>query len=251
MKINWKVIGVITVSVAVIINFVVLCSLGYDIMKLRYTTEDINRQYVISNLLWQRQQNEILSETYEQIHGACVRVINLSAGTTGSGTIIKLDKDYYVISCGHMVKTPKDNFQVKTKEGVLVDVRFLTLNQAIELSLYKVISSPAKLQYVLISQETPKVGYEVVVIGYPSNFNNILTDGIISEITEDSYTLTNITACGSSGSGVFYRGKLIGVFNSIYELDFYKKLGCPKLGKATKLEVIKKFLLDYFAGEKK
>ena len=94
-----------------------------------------------------------------------------------------------------------------------------------------------------VSDEFPKEGSEIAVIGNPDGLKDIITNGVISEIREYDYLLTNKVYRGNSGGAIIYKGKIVGVINMI--LTFFEELTPPIIvnySMGTNLKSIREFL---------
>ena len=154
-------------------------------------------------------------ENEKDIIQANLLIVNKKQGICGSGTHIKINNKSYVLTCAHLMKKENDNLIAITDMEKEYILSFVKINIEMDLALFE-IKEINDLPYLEISEENPKTGSEVLVIGNPDGFIDVISDGIIAKITDKNYYVTNITFFGGSGGALLYKGKIIGVIKYLY-----------------------------------
>lgn len=202
-----------------------------------------NQQTEIENKLEETKKIDL--DNAEDIKQANLVIYNTAYGTQGSGSHIKIGDDYYVLTCMHMLRTKNDFIWSVDDSNTWRPLELVKVDRKNDLALFRIYMTE-DLPYLEISEIFPKAGSEIVIIGNPSNYEDILTDGIISKITKNEYIFTNIVYFGNSGGSILYKGKIIGVVTQMemtYNLKKDEKLFIL-MGAGPKLEIIQEFLKD-------
>lgn len=159
-----------------------------------------NQQTEIENKLEETKKIDL--ENVEDIKQANLVIYNTSVGSQGSGSHIKIGDNYYVLTCMHMLRTKKDFIWSIDDNNTWRPLELIKIDTKNDLALFRIYMTE-DLSYLEISANYPKAGSEIVVIGNPDDYEDILTDGIITKITKDEYKFTNIVYFGNSG-GLYY-----------------------------------------------
>jgi len=175
----------------------------------------------------------------EKLKKANVLIENVTIKRCGSGTHIKIDKKSYILTCAHLIKENNNIINAKLDNGDTHPLQLLKKNKELDLALFK-IWAVGDLPYLEISDEEPKEGSEVTVIGNPNAIVDVVTDGIISHIDDKGYTITNTIFFGSSGGCVIYKNRIIGVVTQFR--IFFNPPVIANYGYAIKLSIIQEFL---------
>ncbi len=180
-------------------------------------------------------------ENIEDIKKANFEIVNVTAEISGSGSHIKIGNKSYVLTCAHLSKEIEDHLWAFVDKEML-PLELIKIDRHYDLALYRIHTSMKDFPYLEISDEYPKEGSEIVVIGNPANMEDVITDGIIAREEKDRYVFTNKIYFGNSGGALLYKEKLAGVVvsTSVY----YEFPIIVNYGKAVRLRVIKFFMED-------
>ena len=176
----------------------------------------------------------------DRFQSANVILLNHSRGAKGSGTHIRLKNQDYIITCAHLIRNEKEALWAYDNDGREYPLKLVKVAPFIDLALFRINGGCPKLATLEIADIGPKRGSEVTIIGNPDGYEDIITDGVLTQENSVHYSFTNIIYFGNSGGAMLYRGKIVGV---VVQLDV--KLSPPffvTYGKAVKLEQIKQFL---------
>lgn len=181
-------------------------------------------------------------DNVENIKQANFGIYNTTAGIQGSGSHIKILEHHYILTCAHLIKDEKDFIWAVGDDGNMRPLGLVKINVKKDLALFK-IYMVEDMSYLEISEEIPKEGSEIVVIGNPDNINDTITDGIIAKITKDRYLFTNLVYFGNSGGAVLYKGKIVGLVSNMEVFFNPKKLPLfVNYGSGPNLKTIREFL---------
>jgi S1-C subfamily serine protease len=200
-----------------------------------------------------------LPPSYEKLKIVNYLISNTIEQTQGSGTLIKIDKKYYILTCAHLLKDETDFiWATNTISRDTYPIELIKIDKTNDLALFRIylemFEDISKIEYLNIAKEEPLEGDTVYIIGNPGLWTDILTSGIIAQKQENSYFITAPIFFGNSGGAVIYKGEITGVaiaFNS--QAQFMGMIGDWRQGffpytvdiilaVAVDLETIKKFL---------
>ncbi len=172
----------------------------------------------------------------ENIKGANVSIYNVTNGTGGSGTHIKIKGKSYILTCNHLIKDIED-FMVAGNDRITL----VKYSKEKDLALFE-FNNELDLPYLEISNAVPTEGNEVLIVGNPDGLIDVITEGIISKSGDKYYIMTNKIYFGTSGGAILYKGKIIGVatqFRVWYEFPLIVNFayGCN-------LETLQEFLAE-------
>jgi len=153
-------------------------------------------------------------DNVEDIKRANIFIVNASQSIHGSGSHIKINNKHYILTCAHLVKEMEDFIWAKLDNNTYQPLGLVKINKEVDLALFE-ISMFEDLPFLEISQEYPKEGSKILVIGNPANEEDFITNGIITDIKDEGYVFTNLIYFGNSGGAILYKGKLVGVVNEI------------------------------------
>lgn len=179
----------------------------------------------------------------EDILSANMVLRNPLRGAKGSGTHIRLRNQDYILTCGHLIRNTEEPLWAYDKDDVGYALKLVKYNGLLDLALYKIMGTCPKVAALEISDIEPKRGSAVTVVGNPDGYDDIITEGVLTQSDDVHYSITNTIWYGNSGGALLYRGKIIGV---IVQLDC--KMQGPifvMYGKAVKLEHIKRLIKEY------
>lgn len=206
-----------------------------------------------------------IREEISNIYYSSVSIVTDKNDAYGSGTIIRNNKDDYiiVISAAHVFRGFEKKWQKKIEEGTAVGdpeffisvaynsklkkVEMFKIDDGKDLVLFRGIEKESNNgPYVKISMNAPNIGDPIWAIGAPMGDQKTVTNGIISNFdnTKSERSLYRITApvfFGNSGGGVFStKMELIGVVNSIQSIGGF--IFVPGGSFAVSLKEIRNFL---------
>jgi len=200
-----------------------------------------NSQIEIENKI--KEVKTIDLENIENIKKANLIIINETTDCMGAGTHIKYDNKNYVLSCAHLINEPTDliiAIENKNNEEILLEL--VHYDKDYDLSLFRMTKCVKHIPALEISEEFPEVGSEVIVIGNPDMFEDLVTDGAISKIKNKIYIMTNKVYCGNSGGAVLYKGKIVGVLSAMQIMFNFPQI--ENFAIAINLKTIHRFLED-------
>ena len=177
----------------------------------------------------------------EKYKKANLLIYNATANFSGSGTHIKIKNKDYILTASHLIENPDDFIWGILDNGDWHPLELTKINKEKDLILFRVFGLECH-PYLEISDESPKEGSKIIVIGNPDDMKDVITDGIISKVGRKGYLFTNIIYFGNSGGAILYKGKIIGVvseFRCYFQIPIFVNYGF-----GCKLEMIKDFLED-------
>jgi len=158
-----------------------------------------------------------------KISEANVLVTNLTEGSQGSGTHIKINDESYILTCAHLFEKNEDLMTVvlndyeseeSTKKEELILVK---IDEKKDLALLKIVNRKWDYAYLDLASQEPTIGDKVWVIGNPIGRDDVITYGkfegrwsrLWDGVTASSYF-------GNSGGAMLnYKGKVIGVLSAV------------------------------------
>lgn len=179
-------------------------------------------------------------EDSEKIEFANVLLYNKREGWSGSGTVVRFNKRYYILTCAHLQGRENNLLWAQWKDGFKIPIDLVKMDTKLDIALYKLPAVSKKFIYLELSDKLPYVGCDLIVIGNPSSFTGVLTKGNLVKILKNGYMYSNLIFFGNSGGGILYEGKIVGVVSQIR--TFYSYPQFVNYGIGVKLEDIKKFL---------
>jgi len=180
----------------------------------------------------------------DKLRESNVLIYNVTAGYVGAGTYVKVGKDYYILSCAHLIKDEADKLVAVLDDKTVVPLIKVKVDETVDLSLW-ITGTTVKLNAVEIAEYIPRLGTEVRVIGNPDCLTDVITDGIIARYLKNGYLLTAKSFGGNSGGAVIdtRTGKLVGVLTQGYIMmrdDIFESYSW-----AVNIDTIKEFIKDY------
>jgi len=182
-------------------------------------------------------------EDIEKVKQANLVIYNTTAGYGGAGTHIRINNKDYILSCAHLIEEDDDAFMAienKTNENIVL--KLVHYDRSSDLSLFRMEKVAKHIPTLEISSEFPKAGSEVTVIGNPGLMPDVITDGIIANIGNKIYVMTNKVYCGNSGGCVLYKGKIIGVLSAVQIYFNFPQI--QNYAIATNLKTLNRFMED-------
>jgi len=177
----------------------------------------------------------------KKLMDANITIHNLTAGYAGSGTIIKIKNRIYVLSCAHILNQVGDNIVVAKWKRTIFPLVLIQSDFGKDLSLFTldVANPPA---YLELSDIDPEVGSQIQIVGNPSNYEDIITQGTIAKKDGFGYMVTGLVYYGNSGGALIYKNKVVGVVVSLDIL--YNPPVYVNYGYCVGIKTIEKFLKE-------
>ncbi len=182
----------------------------------------------------------------DKIKKANFTIINKTISTKGSGTMIKINDNYYILSCAHVMEDINDEMIAISYKDKVIKLNLIKYDLKLDLALYEMNEIPNN-DYLQIGERVPSTGSIVYTIGNPINFRNYISKGIVSNITSYQYIMTNKVFYGKSGGAVIYRGKIVGVITNLVRFFNKKTDDTIYYSAATKQESLKEFLKEFYS----
>ncbi len=161
----------------------------------------------------------LLPPDYKFLEKANLNIINYTQGTSGSGTLIKIKNEFYVLTAAHMIGTDNDILfaedNIAKKGYALSVVKYNRWNDLAILKIKLKKDDPLKSYALQIGTENPRTGEIIYVIGNPDSYEDILTSGIIVKKGRTFSLISAPIFFGNSGGAVIYKGKLVGVVSAL------------------------------------
>jgi S1-C subfamily serine protease len=149
-----------------------------------------------------------------------VSLVDVRGRTYCSGTVIenKAGKPLTVLTAAHCVEPSRPIFLSTNFDGSLRVMVPTKINEDVDLAVItSILAEDQDGPHVKLARKNPKVGSDIVCIGNPRGVRSVVTKGNLSKYqTIDGVLHFRSTADvfhGSSGGGMFHKGKLIGVVN--------------------------------------
>ena len=205
----------------VLLSGLALASLAYfsstKNMQLNTITEITSRDNIT------RTHGELRRKTIYKSRNSAVNIMSISpAGTlaTSSGTYIKYDHKYYIMTVGHGIQGSCELIRIVVGSSMYECQELSVIDREEDYAFIEVGRIP-ELMPVLVPHSLPKrnqwrdslaIHTDVVYTGYPNSIGPLTLDGKIVGYDDAGLIFFHSFAWpGSSGSGVFSEdGKLIG-----------------------------------------
>ena len=182
-------------------------------------------------------------DNIENIKQANLVIYNETAGIMGAGTHLRYGNKDYILTCAHLIENSDDLFiAVENENNEEILLELVNYNEIDDLALFRMKKIAKHIPFLEISNEFPKVGSEVIVIGNPDWFEDVVSDGIISKIEDKIYLMTNKVYCGNSGGAVIYKGKIVGVLSAMQIMFNFPQI--QNYAIAINLDIIQTFLRE-------
>jgi len=170
--------------------------------------------------------------------------ITKDKGHIGSATHIKINNKSYILTTAHLLENIIKAIII-TDNWEKYELEILKIDNKIDLALLKFKYPFIDFPYLEISEERPQEGDEVLVIGNPADYRDIITDGIIAKCLKKSYFLTNPVFDGSSGGAILYKRKVVGVITQLYTIGHKEELRSISYGIGINFKTLKEFLKEF------
>jgi len=146
---------------------------------------------------------------------------NLTIKAIGSGTIIKIRNEKYILTAGHLLENKDDDLVVVIEKGKYIPLEVVKIDKEVDLLLLKTKKVELLAPAVEVSDKYPPVGSTVYVVGNPAGLTDMVTKGVLSNNTKDRhfYFCSVPSFFGNSGGAVYYKNKLVGVTSFVLPLS--------------------------------
>jgi len=175
----------------------------------------------------------------DEIKEANIIVRNRTSGYQGAGSHIKINETSYILTCEHLMGGKTDKMVGLLGEEREVKLEIVKYDKKKDIMLLKPVEN-LDIAHFEISKVAPKEGSEVIAVGNPNAMVDVITEGVVADITEEHYTVTNLIYFGNSGGSILYKGKIVGVVTNLR--IYYGKNVFVNYGYANTLETINEFL---------
>jgi len=144
-----------------------------------------------------------------------VLIINTIKKSRGSGTAIKYNGKFYIISAGHLVDKVTDKLVMVSDEQVICNLKVVKADKKSDLLLLEPSRKDIVPTYWIdLARQEPFKTEKIYVIGNPSGVEDILSEGRVIGYDKESFYFTGISYFGASGGGILNsNGELAGVIS--------------------------------------
>lgn len=142
--------------------------------------------------------------------------IGTQRGATGSGNLVTIDGEIYIVTAAHVVEDSIFANAVE-KNGNALPIEIVKVDKEKDVALLKPlqplqVSKPAKIKI----KDDNLIGKPVVHCGHPASYTFNVSRGIISGYHQGYYLVSSMTLPGASGSIVFgEKGDMIGIVSAV------------------------------------
>lgn len=156
------------------------------------------------------QQNKVEMNIVQQV----VFIVNETQGSLGSGTTIKYNNKYYIITAAHVVGySDKNKIILKENGNTIGELKVVKILKDKDLALMETKDPDLIPRFYaeIGTMELPKTA-KVYICGNPTGIEDVFSEGRIINYSKHVMYIQDHCYFGSSGGGVFsLDGKLIGV----------------------------------------
>jgi len=156
-----------------------------------------------------------LNRTERLSRNSAVKIV-LPDGGHGSGTYIKVDQQYGVLTALHVVRGAEVVF-VQTSANEMVPASVVYRHESLDFAVLRIpkLETREAVRYRTTKLED-LLGRQGVYTGYPSSYSLLTIRGTVAGVEPQTIIMQSFGWFGVSGSGVFDEdGKLIGVVSGI------------------------------------
>jgi S1-C subfamily serine protease len=144
-----------------------------------------------------------------------VLIINTIKKSRGSGTTIKYNGKFYIISAGHLVDKVTDKLVMVSDGQVICNLKVVKVDKKSDLLLLEPSRKDiAPTYWIDLARQEPFKTEKIYVIGNPSGVEDILSEGRVIGYDKESFYFTGTSYFGASGGGILNSaGELVGVIS--------------------------------------
>ena len=142
--------------------------------------------------------------------------IGLQKGSSGSGNLVIIDGETYIVTAAHVVEDSIFATAVE-KNGNSLPIEIVKVDKVKDVALLKPLiplqaSKPAKIKI----KDDNLIGKPVVHCGHPASYTFNVSQGVISGYHNGYYLISSMALPGASGSIIFgERGDTIGIVSAV------------------------------------
>lgn len=232
----------------------------YNVVTVLNTLSFLRNEVKIYHYEYSRLWGELAREShilevtnYKLLKEANLIIFNRTSNLTGSGILISCNNKTYVLSVAHLLKSDSDYVVAIDDQNKTYQLTLINRNKTADLSLFS-INQYSKTPLEIALKE-PRIGSRVFAISNPLSLRDIVSEGLIIRKKSKLYWITNAVHFGSSGGGVIYDLKLVGVIQGVSresvrvsnkspEDPLYRKVSTVYYSTIIGLQTIKNFLRD-------
>ena len=155
--------------------------------------------------------NTIVKQFHQQSRSSAVKVVNQRGH--GSGTYIKIGKNFFVLTAKHVVNDTGNVVVVQGGiETVIGEIVFKSKNQDIALIKIPALRYKKPIRIKPTSYDDLEIGNELVYSGFPSSYELLTSGAQVSGRDSNKIILQGFAWPGSSGCGAIdYSGRVVGI----------------------------------------
>lgn len=157
---------------------------------------------------------EEIKPSYKYLKSITVRIANNLGNLSGTGVIVKIDKDYtYILTVDHLVDFPLTNYIIL--DSKTIEMELVKSHNNLDLAVFKLKGKIKGKQSVKgFSQAKPQD--KVYVVGHHLGREFIYGEGVFAGYEKMDDVIQIPTSYGSSGSGIIDKhGNLIAIVIAI------------------------------------
>jgi S1-C subfamily serine protease len=142
--------------------------------------------------------------------------IGLQRGASGSGNLVSIDGEIYIVTAAHVVEDSIFANAVE-KNGNALPIEIVKVDKLKDVALLKPlkpleVSKPARIKI----RGDNLIGKPVVHCGHPASYTFNVSRGVISGYHQGYYLVSSMALPGASGSIVFgEKGDMIGIVSAV------------------------------------
>ncbi len=149
------------------------------------------------------------------IKEATYNIYNRVGELSGTGVVIKHKKDYYILTCNHIITSSKNGLQVFKKAGSFIyypSIVYLDAEKDLALLKINFIGSQATLK--IYNKEIAE-GSKVILVSNFLGLDSVYSEGHLMKKGTNRYLFQLPMFYGSSGGAIIYKNKIVTVVQSI------------------------------------
>lgn len=148
-----------------------------------------------------------------------VFIYNPDRHCLGSGSVLKYNGNFYILSARHLINDVKDNLVI-VEDGKKIKLKIIKEDKKQDLMLLQT-AEPVEFEYYTELSKYPVMPSDkVYIVGNPMGLEDTLSDGRVINIKKEYMYVHGYAYFGSSGGGVYNQaGDLVGVLVAMYSED--------------------------------
>jgi S1-C subfamily serine protease len=181
--------------------------------------EEIKKNVHVQKTILSMMEKDLFVPDYKKLQKSVFRIWNVLRGAHGSGSLIKYDGKFYILTANHVIADGDPNMLVAidTTNGTQYKLTIKKTWSIFDLALLDIDipQDVAEQNYLTIAHIEPKAGQEIYIFGHPGYFDDILVKGTISSKGLFTYLLDAAVYFGDSGGPIIRNGEIVGVVNAL------------------------------------